>query len=1219
MLCLSPLFRRLSKIFFIVILSTVTHLSFAANTVEQPSMDIDGNGEYDALTDGLVLLRGMFGLDGDTLIAGVIASDATYTSSADIELRIESLGARADIDGDGQIDALTDGLLILRYLFGLRDDALIGGVVASNATRISVNDIEKQLFDTMSDSDNDGILNMNDAFPEDATATVDTDADGVGDNTDAFPEDATETVDTDGDGIGDNADAHPNNPDYHLAWGPRNHLAEHITRAQAATLRITSSTAVLISPTYAITAAHAPLDANNEIEPDLMVENAWGEKRAIINVIYNVEDDFAVVELESAFDNFGTVPLASESPKTGSEVFTVGNPAYVLEPGLTRAVSFGVTYNKFDNDGTTFSEFDIHIAGGYSGGGIFNDKGEILSVNSFGGLCRNTPYYVADAKIHNVVWNLEDQCGGYGLSLTLIKAFLNNYGIEPEPITAPPLPENRPDTPKRPLLTDSELQTIEPIIEKSRRATVAIWSSEDDPVINQTGDDHPDLQSPSGSGVLISENLVLTAAHVIEGRSNLTVAFTGKETRKARVLDIDPLGDAAILELLEPAPNGYPWLEVSATPMDVDDIGIMIGHPKQLFMSAGGWQISTIKATVTDKGDGTFWGISGNGNSGGPLINVAGEIVGVLLAGARGGGIFTPGNYENNYTLDIQDPHLLDTAPRPPNPKTPSHVAFTGGSTEGIALLVFDYVYKNNLERVLGATIDDSNNVWQWKEKHFDNSRTGVIEKLNDELALDTSFAEDGSLTLQASNGDHYIPRDISMMPDNRVFILADRVFSSSSSLALFEINHSGLTIQEHIWPSKGAYDKAKSLTIDDDTIYITGDSILDQTRDILTVKCSILAALFDCDDIASTYVLGVDISVGSVIIDDKWVIGGYSDRRDKLNGSTDIFALFLDKNTNQPLLNIGNNGIYAWDGGAEDDTERLLGITKTSDDHVMLLGYQMLWGNTGSVVIKLNSDGTPEQSFANNGVFQVSESDAYYKGNSGAKHLVEYNDDYYLLGFQNYAGETANSLILNEYDNVIGRNVDITYMKLSKNGALADTEHYTRYLDDGAQEYLVNVAVTDNGIQILYKDELGDNIKKYQTLFDEPSKHNYFNADTTGTPFSFFDEYTGATSPTLACYIYFETSVPTTRIELKLQFISDLDGFDSIVENYWLVDQQRIGGDDGWVGFELQDADMKKNTDGRYPQTEYQYFLRYLDGRGNEEYVESNIFKYSPEKCFVD
>jgi hypothetical protein len=529
------------------------------------------------------------------------------------------------------------------------------------------------------------------------------------------------------------------------------------------------------------------------------------------------------------------------------------------------------------------------------------------------------------------------------------------------------------------------------------------------------------------------------------------------------------------------------------------------------------------------------------------------------------------------------------------------------GYTEETAPLVFDYVYKNNLERVLGATIDDSNNVWQWKEKHFDNSRTGVIEKLNDELALDTSFAEDGSLTLQASNGDHYIPRDINMMPDNRVFILADRVFSSSSSFALFEINHSGLIVQEHIWPSKGAYDKAKSLTIEDHTIYITGDSILDQTRDILTVKCSILVALFDCDDIASTYVLGVDISVGSVIINDTWVVGGYSDRHDKPDGgATDIFALFLDKNTNQPLLNIGNNGVYAWDGGADDDTERLLGITKTSDDHVMLLGYQSGTFTTQSAAIKLNIDGTPEQSFANNGVFSAFQADAYYKGMSGVKHLVEYNDDYYLLGFQNYAGETAQGV-----DHVWARNFDLMYMKLSKNGVLSDTQHYTRYLDGGSQEYMVNVVIKDNEAQILYKEPLGKNIKKYKTLFGEPRKHNYINVETTGTPRFYFNEWTGDTTPTVTCEIW-NIDFPSKRLRLKHGDIGDLDGFDSILEQYWLVDQQRLSNS----ASQIKESDFPSGT---FTAAEYQYFLRYLDGRGNEEYVESNIFTYSPEKCVVD
>ena len=73
--------------------------------------------------------------------------------------------------------------------------------------------------DTNIDSDADGVLNTNDAFPYDATETTDTDSDGIGDNSDpdidndsalnasdAFPYDASETADTDSDGVGDNTD-----------------------------------------------------------------------------------------------------------------------------------------------------------------------------------------------------------------------------------------------------------------------------------------------------------------------------------------------------------------------------------------------------------------------------------------------------------------------------------------------------------------------------------------------------------------------------------------------------------------------------------------------------------------------------------------------------------------------------------------------------------------------------------------------------------------------------------------------------------------------------------------------------------------------------------------------------------------------------------------------------------------------------------------------------
>ena len=52
--------------------------------------DIDGNGEIDALTDGLLTHGYLFGLEGETLVAGVVAADATRTTS-EIEAHLKML------------------------------------------------------------------------------------------------------------------------------------------------------------------------------------------------------------------------------------------------------------------------------------------------------------------------------------------------------------------------------------------------------------------------------------------------------------------------------------------------------------------------------------------------------------------------------------------------------------------------------------------------------------------------------------------------------------------------------------------------------------------------------------------------------------------------------------------------------------------------------------------------------------------------------------------------------------------------------------------------------------------------------------------------------------------------------------------------------------------------------------------------------------------------
>ena len=114
-------------------------------TSELNSIDIDGNNDFDALTDGLLVLRSMFGLSGDALITGTVSSNAVFTSSQEIQSRYSSIEALLDIDADGNIDALTDGLLVLRYLFGLRGDTLVTGVISPDAARASASEIEQYL------------------------------------------------------------------------------------------------------------------------------------------------------------------------------------------------------------------------------------------------------------------------------------------------------------------------------------------------------------------------------------------------------------------------------------------------------------------------------------------------------------------------------------------------------------------------------------------------------------------------------------------------------------------------------------------------------------------------------------------------------------------------------------------------------------------------------------------------------------------------------------------------------------------------------------------------------------------------------------------------------------------------------------------------------------------------------------------------------------------
>ena len=125
---------------------TTVLATFASPVIDALKLDIDGTTSCDALTDGLLVIRYLLGLSGASLISGAVGPGAARTTPAQIGDFLIDIRPALDIDGNGQADALTDGLLIIRYLFGLRGASLIAGAVGPGAIRTIAGDIEAQIL-----------------------------------------------------------------------------------------------------------------------------------------------------------------------------------------------------------------------------------------------------------------------------------------------------------------------------------------------------------------------------------------------------------------------------------------------------------------------------------------------------------------------------------------------------------------------------------------------------------------------------------------------------------------------------------------------------------------------------------------------------------------------------------------------------------------------------------------------------------------------------------------------------------------------------------------------------------------------------------------------------------------------------------------------------------------------------------------------------------------
>jgi hypothetical protein len=97
-------------------------------------LDIDASNtgtRYSAATDGVMILRYLAGFTGTALTLNSTGSSASR-NTAQIATHLASLRPLMDVDGDGAALASTDGVLIVRYMIGLRGSTLVQGVKLSS-------------------------------------------------------------------------------------------------------------------------------------------------------------------------------------------------------------------------------------------------------------------------------------------------------------------------------------------------------------------------------------------------------------------------------------------------------------------------------------------------------------------------------------------------------------------------------------------------------------------------------------------------------------------------------------------------------------------------------------------------------------------------------------------------------------------------------------------------------------------------------------------------------------------------------------------------------------------------------------------------------------------------------------------------------------------------------------------------------------------------------
>ena len=134
-----------------------------------------------------------------------------------------------------------------------------------------------------------------------------------------------------------------------------------------------------------------------------------------------------------------------------------------------------------------------------------------------------------------------------------------------------------------------------------------------------------------GSGFIVREDgVILTNAHVVDGADEVTVRLADKREFKAKVIGADKATDVAVLKV---EARGLPVVKTGASAKSrVGEWVLAIGSPFGFESSATAGIISALSRALPDENYVPFiqTDVAVNpGNSGGPLFNMAGEVIGI--------------------------------------------------------------------------------------------------------------------------------------------------------------------------------------------------------------------------------------------------------------------------------------------------------------------------------------------------------------------------------------------------------------------------------------------------------------------------------------------------------------------------------------------------------------------------------------------------------------